>query len=93
MSTTATRTCSGKESSAIIYIPPGRSELAIPQGCAVSTDDLFIPPAQEVVHNLTDWVITVPIPSIPDINLTLVNHYPHVDVGDKELVDIVCELT
>ncbi len=92
-STTATRTCSGKESSAIIHIPPGCSELAIPQGCAVSTDDLFITPAREVVHNLTDWVITVPIPSLPNINLTLANHYPHVDVGDEELVDIVCELT
>ncbi len=92
-STTATRTCSGEETSAIIHIPPGRSELVIPQGCAVSTDNLFITPAREVVHNLTDWVITVPIPAIPDINLTLANHYPRMDVGDEELVDIVRELT
>ena len=50
-------------------------------------------PAREVVHNLTDWVVTVPIPVMPDINLTLAERYPHLDVDDKELTEVVREQT
>ena len=77
----------------MLQIPAGRSMLTVPYGCAVSTDELFITPAREIVHNITDWIVTVPIPVTPDIQLALKERYPSLAINDQELTKIVQELT